>query len=100
MFSVLRSFIYHSPHEQPASSIKNVQDVVNCALESVNTDQVLSEVIHDANQQLDVLNLCAILMCPQFHSVGQMHIHYHTFNNSTDNNQNDFLLVITTFHKL
>ena len=57
MFSVLRSCINPTPQEQPASTIASVQDVVNfgdCALESVNTDQVLSEIIQDANQQTGV----------------------------------------------
>ena len=60
MFSVLRSCINPSPQVQTASTNASVQDVVNfgdCALESVNTDQVLSEIIQNANQQKCVQSL-------------------------------------------
>ena len=59
LFSVLRSGINPSPQKQPASTIASVQDVVNfgdCALESVNTDQVLSEIIRMPMNR-NVLNL-------------------------------------------
>ena len=94
MLSVLRSCINPSPQEQPASTIARVQDVVNfgdCGLESVNTDQVLSKIIQDANQQKCVLSLSnsndKTFCGPQFHSVGQVHIHYHMSNDSIDNNE-------------
>ena len=102
----LRSCINPTPQEQPASTIASVQDVNfgDYALESVNTDQVLSEIIQDANQQKCVQSLSnsnVNTFCdPQFHSVGQMHIHYHMSSDSIETIKNDFLLVIVTFHKL
>ena len=70
---------------------RQLQDVVNfgdCALESVNTDQFLSEIIQDANQQKCVQSLSnsnVKTFCgPQFHGIGQVHILYHMSNNSID----------------
>ena len=64
----------------------------DCDFESVNNDQVLSEIIQDAYQQKYVQSLSnsnVKTFCgPQFHSVGQVQIHYHVSNNSIDNNQN------------
>ena len=41
-------------NKQPVLTIASAQDVVNfrdCALECVNTDHVLSEIIADANEE-------------------------------------------------
>ena len=79
--------------KQPASTIASAQDVNfgDCASESVNNDPVLSEIIQDANQQKCVQSLTnsndKTFCGPQFHSVGQVHIHYHMSNDSIDNNE-------------
>ena len=105
-----RSCINLQSKKQLVLTIASAQDVVNFrdfALECVNTDHVLSEIIADANEEKcnsNVKSFCD----PQFQSIGQVHIYfiyYHMSNNQLTKSKliffisyNHFWSTVETIH--